>query len=362
MYRNKDSHRDKNKVVYGLDADLIILTMLKGYPNTYLFRESTYYPFEVDKNVEYLFMDINEFRNAIMVDFGISDYVNSKSAFDDYIFLTFLLGNDFIPNLFILKIQKGGFEIMRDIYKDGLRRFRRFLVNETGIDLEFLSFIIYGLYKNENKILGDLNDEHSRWRPYLNPKLDEYDRKKALLNFYPYYVRERDYIQLGKNGWQARYNNYWLGCNDKDIVDNMVTNYLESLEWILAYYRGGCKNWFWHYKYAVAPSLYSLYQGIESLRKNSKCLSGLVEYRDVDNPDAFNLYQLLVVIPKKSIRVIPKKYRDITLKQEFTYLFPHDFKLLTLFKRYYHDCFAVLPRLENNLYSRVEHHINNITI
>jgi len=359
MNIHKDIHKDKNKVIYGLDADLIILTMLKGYPNTYLFRESTYYPFKVDEKIEYLFMDINEFRKEIMFDFGISEYQHSENAFQDYIFLTFLLGNDFIPNLFILKIQKDGFEHMRDIYKNGLNRFKRFLISDNGIDLEFLSFIIYGLYKNENKLLYDQSIDIARWKPFLNPKLTEYERKKALIGYYPYYVKEKDTIQLGNNGWIERFNKYWLGNNEPALLDNVVINYLEGLEWILAYYKSGCKNWFWHYKFPVAPNLYSLYQGIEQMRKDKQYINNLVETKHFNNLKALNLYQLIVVIPKKSVKVIPKEYRNLYIKPEFAYLMPSDFKLLSLFKRFYHECYAVLPRVDTHLYDRVTAYINN---
>jgi 5'-3' exoribonuclease 2 len=359
MNNNKDLHKEKNKVIYGLDADLIILTMLKGYPNTYLFRESCYYPFKVDEKIEYLFMDVIELRKEIMIDFGISEYEHSDNAFQDYIFLTFLLGNDFIPNLFILKIQKDGFEYMRDIYKNGLKQFKRFLLSDKGIDLEFLSFIIYGLYKNENKLLYDQSVDIARWKPYLNPKLTEYERKKALIGYYPYYIKEKDTIQLGNKGWVERFNTYWLGDNEPEILNNVVINYLEGLEWILAYYSNGCKNWFWHYRFPVAPNLYSLYQSIEQMRKNTKYMNNIVETKYFNNLKALNLYQLIVVIPKKSLKVIPKEYRDLYIKPEFAYLMPSDFKLLTLFKRFFHECYAVLPRVETQLYDRVNSYINN---
>jgi len=359
MNNHKDTHKDKNKVIYGLDADLIILTMLKGYPNTYLFRESCYYPFKVDENIEYLFMDVIELRKEIMIDFGISEYEHSNNAFQDYIFLTFLLGNDFIPNLFILKIQKDGFEYMRDIYKNGLKRFRRFLLCDNGIDLEFLSFIIHGLYKNENKLLYDQSVDIARWKPYLNPKLTEYERKKALIGYYPYYIKEKDTIQLGNKGWVERFNKYWLGDNEPEILNNVVVNYLEGLEWILAYYTNGCKNWFWHYRFPVAPNLYSLYLSIEQMRKNTQYMNNLVEKKYFNNLKTLNLYQLIVVIPKKSLKVIPKEYRDLYIKPEFAYLMPSDFKLLTLFKRFFHECYAVLPRVETQLYDRVNSYINN---
>jgi 5'-3' exonuclease len=304
-------------------------------------------------------MDVIELRKEIMIDFGISEYEHSDNAFQDYIFLTFLLGNDFIPNLFILKIQKDGFEYMRDIYKNGLKRFKRFLLSDNGIDLEFLSFIIYGLYKNENKLLYDQSVDIARWKPYLNPKLTEYDRKKALIGFYPYYIKEKDTIQLGNKGWVERFNKYWLGDNEPEILNNVVINYLEGLEWILAYYSNGCKNWFWHYRFPVAPNLYSLYQSIEQMRKNTQYMNNLVEKKYFNNLKALNLYQLIVVIPKKSVKVIPKEYRDLYIKPEFAYLMPSDFKLLTLFKRFFHECYAVLPRVETQLYDRVNSYINN---
>ena len=95
------------------------------------------------------------------------------------------------------------------------------------------------------------------------------------------------------------------------------------------------------------------------MRKNTQYMNNLVEKKYFNNLKTLNLYQLIVVIPKKSIKVIPKEYRDLYIKPEFAYLMPSDFKLLTLFKRFFHECYAVLPRVETQLYDRVNSYINN---
>jgi 5'-3' exonuclease len=95
------------------------------------------------------------------------------------------------------------------------------------------------------------------------------------------------------------------------------------------------------------------------MRKKTKYINNSVETKQFTSIKTLNLYQLIMVIPKKSVKVIPKKYRDLYIKPEFAYLLPSDFKLLTLFKRFYHECYAVLPRIETDLYNRVDAYLND---
>jgi len=63
---HRSEHSDFQKVVYGLDADLIVLSLLRGYDNMYLYREASYYSFKLDEDYDYLFMNVKILRNAIV--------------------------------------------------------------------------------------------------------------------------------------------------------------------------------------------------------------------------------------------------------------------------------------------------------
>ena len=345
---NINRHIEFNKVIYGLDADLIVLALLKNVPNIYLFRESSYFPFKVPDNILYLFLDVKKLRDIIKYEFNITN----DSHFVDYIFLTFLLGNDFIPNLFILKIQESGFEYIKKFYKKTCKKLgENLIIENTRINYQFLQVFLGKLLKIERELLIQLNDDYSKWKPFINPRLDEYERRLVLLNYYPYFVKTTDVIKLGKDAeWQERFYKYWLGQYDDKMLVNMTHNYCEGLEWILHYYiNNECVDWFWYYRYPIAPSIKLLcdYDGE----------SEIVFNRDPIDNSIFNAFQMAIILPVHSHKLIPKKIRQFLGNPEYQYLFPTDFKLLTLHKKYYHECFAVLPNIENDLYERIAYNM-----
>jgi 5'-3' exonuclease len=356
---NRQNHLRHQKVIYGLDADLIILALLRGYSYTYLYREASYYPFEMRENDEgYLYMDANLLRNEIINEFYI-ETMDKKNVMIDYVFLTYLLGNDFLPNLFILKIQKGGFDLICELYKKGYQRFKVHLIHkDMTINIEFFKFIIAGLVKKEDVILKELSYEHRKFKPFIKPNVSEYEKKKMLVHFYPYMIGEKDTILLGENGWKERFYTYWLDGNyDNFMINAMVKNYVEGLIWILKYYTIGCVDWFWFYEYPIAPCLDDLLNYLDKYPKKSIDVSFKGDTIDYN---IYNMYQLLTVLPKTSIKSIPKLWRPIITNHAFNYLYPTQFNIKTLYKRYYHDCYPILPKLEKSLYIQLKNKVEEL--
>ena len=54
------------------------------------------------------------------------------------------------------------------------------------------------------------------------------------------------------------------------------------------------------------------------------------------------------------IKAIPKLWRPIITNHVFNYLYPTQFNIKTLYKRYYHDCYPILPKLEKSLYNQLK--------
>lgn len=357
MDNHKLIHHNYQKVIYGLDADLIILNLLRGYNMTYLYRETSYFPFEPETPSDYLYMDVSVMRESIISEYWQDGMDNKERLLIDYVFLTFLLGNDFLPNLFILKIQQGGFELLNELYINGFNKIKCHLVNkDLQIRVDFFQYIINGLGKVEDKILTEMFNDHRRFKPYLNPKFNNYERKTALLNYYPTMMAEKDSVQIGQKGWRERFYKYWLDCEpDAYMTNGMCENFMEGLSWILQYYIKGCPSNEWYYKFPITPSIKDICVYIS----NSKDKYYKKEWtnENIDN-ELWTIYQLMLAIPKSSIKCIPKTMRSIISHRYFWYLFPSSFKLKTLYKRYFHDCYAVLPRLEDNIINNIKNLIS----
>ena len=101
-------------VIYGLDADLIMLTInhLQYNNNMYLFRETPDFIKSIDKSLDpnCLYMiDIPQFKDNMVL--YLNNDIEPKTTIEknrvfDYIFLCFLLGNDFLPHFPALNITK----------------------------------------------------------------------------------------------------------------------------------------------------------------------------------------------------------------------------------------------------------------
>uniref|UniRef100_A0A3B0MQD9 5'-3' exoribonuclease 2, putative n=1 Tax=Theileria annulata TaxID=5874 RepID=A0A3B0MQD9_THEAN len=119
--------------VYGLDADLIVLSLATHEPYICLLREQVV--FGHMKNSSKMRMMVN-MNNYILLHIGIlreylvadlvedlrlrSDLNVMDRVVDDFVFLTMFVGNDFLPHIHMANIPEGGFNHMLQIYREYL--------------------------------------------------------------------------------------------------------------------------------------------------------------------------------------------------------------------------------------------------
>jgi len=106
-----------NTVIYGLDADLIMLSLLhlKNYPKLFLYRETKHFAYlsGINEENDYLF-------NIYEMGCEISNklYENKmqiEKAVNNYCLLCFLCGNDFLPHFPSINIRNNGIQYLLDI-------------------------------------------------------------------------------------------------------------------------------------------------------------------------------------------------------------------------------------------------------
>ena len=335
--RNSDKYDpNTSHCIYGADADLIMLSLIMHEPHFYVIRESineNYYLIcdtcgrhghtakdcknftgKFNKNeateeqisnynkkkineIEFSLLKIGVLREYLEIEFKdlITQY-SFERIIDDFVFLCFLVGNDFLPNLPSLKIREGGIDALIFIYKNLLPEMKDHLTNGKGqLNLEKcqilfgkLSLIEDEFFKKE--IQNKTQDEQRKknihlssksqknnildiFRNYQNDKKNKKDLQTFDKEKFNQIIKEEIYeennkkideyidnIKLGQRGWKDRYymEKFHISFkNDKkgltDLKEKIKKYYIEGLCWVFEYYYNGCVSWSWFYPFHYAP-------------------------------------------------------------------------------------------------------------
>jgi 5'-3' exonuclease len=250
-------HTNMNTVIYGLDADLIMLCIShKEYcKNLYLYRETPHFIRSIAPSLEpnstYL-LDISNLIKYIQQD------VNKM--LNDYVFVCFLLGNDFLPHFPALNIRTTGMATILATYKLVFKSGDNNLVSsEKNIIWKNLRLFISELAKQEHDILCDEYWVRDKWERRVKPCKTNDDKMEKFNNI-PTKNRDiENMIDPFSRGWRERYYTNLLDINPTvENIKRLCINYLEGLEWTYRYYTDSCYDWRWKYKYSYPPLLEDL--------------------------------------------------------------------------------------------------------
>ena len=430
-YPEYHNSQDTTTLVYGLDADLIMLTLnhLHITKNLYLFRETPEFIKSVDStldaNKDYL-LDIPELADSIIKyinDMGTGtgytvDAIDARDVRDardlsklkekkdndinritDYIFMCFLLGNDFMPHFPALNIRTVGIDILLNVYRETIGKTNSYLTDGNKIVWKNLHEFLDNIAKQEDTLLMDehkkrdkfarrfteggggfgragggggggynnannMRDNRSERNVFnhginRNQNSSQYFAKndKKVLNdteevlgegadikqmddllMLP--MKERSvekYINPFSKDWEYR---YYKALFDIEITDDrkrqICVNYLEGLEWTFNYYMEGCIDWRWCYNYHYAPLFKDLVKYIPHM--DTQFL------KRKDKQTIEDLVQLCYVLPRQNLNLLPVEV-NIVLMQRLGHLYGDDYEFKWAYCRYFWESHAELPRL-----------------
>jgi 5'-3' exoribonuclease 2 len=192
-------HKDTTTLIYGLDADLIMLCLnhLHISENIFLYRDTPEFIQSLDNTLskdDHYFLDIPTFACSLEVIMretkasGVAATIvttlsgmagvevatavpesritpNVVAAIDDYIVMTFMLGNDFMPHFPSLNLRTIGMTILLQTYADIFRDTSQYLVRRTKdhvkeIVWKSMRTFIERLATNEHELL--MNEHKTR--------------------------------------------------------------------------------------------------------------------------------------------------------------------------------------------------------
>ena len=319
---NPNKHLTETTIIYGLDADLIMLSInhLPICPNIYLFRETPHFIQSIDSSLEpesNYYLDIPELSNAII------SYMNNdreltleqqKNKVYDYIFLCFFLGNDFLPHFPAINIRTGGVDKMINAYKATIGNTNEYITDGKIINWNNLRKVVLFLANLEEEFIIKEHRSRNNKERYLLPENTPEEKYKKFEST-PLYERDIEkFINPVKPNWQSRYYNGLFGLTktDEDKISDIAVNYIQGLEWTMKYYSTGCPDWRWKYKYNYPPLLQDLIKYIPVFNK-------LFVPEKTPNPVS-EIVQLCYVLPRSSLHLLPQKlYFELISKHDEWY-------------------------------------------
>ena len=356
-------------IIYGLDADLIFLCLATGLNNLYLLREANEINNKESQGV-LKYVSINVLRMVIpdtMKRFIMKidsfktfnyDKINDNNLINDFIFLCYFLGNDFLPHLYAIDINKEGIEYLLKEYATvfiNLSKPEYIIDKKYNINQKLLVKLLEGLSSKEEGMLKTNYNSKKHYRVILS---DEYEREKSRienLNFSIY-----DPIKIGSdnfNDWRKRFYKHYFAIDDNiemnEFSNKIVEHYITGLKWVTQYYFIKCPAWEWYYPFDQAPFLNDIYNHINNIKINRIKLplgEPLTPY-----------VQLLSVLPPQSSNILPKELQQLMhdKRSDIIYLYPTDFEQDFISKDKYWKGIPQLPPLDVGLVNKVYNRYKN---
>lgn len=351
---NKESY---SYSIYGLDADLIFLALSTGLDSIYLMREGQILREDTQEAVEgFNYVSIKILKECIVdtmkkrfnkeVEYTI--ILDNNKLVDDFIFICYLMGNDFLPHLPSLDIYNGAIDTLIEKYVDTLREYpsQYIVIREPGncnIDTDIFYNFLSRLATDEEATLKLSYGKKKYSSQCIST--DPYDIEVHRIENMKFKIN--DPIQLGKDNmtdWRKRYYNYYYKLEENDIDNhcmNMVYHYMIGLKWITCYYFDKCPAWNWFYPYDNPPFLQDMVRYKKDFTE--------IQFKLGEPMTPFE--QLLTVLPRQSAYLLPQSLQKIMLnkKGSANHLYPTRFELDMIGKKKYWMVSPILPPLEIKL-------------
>lgn len=283
-------------VMYGQDADLIMLGLVSHEPHFTLLREIVNFGFgghdskntlktvlRFTKQSDFQLLHLSVLREYLQLEFcREAPNTNLERVIDDFVFLTFLVGNDFLPHMPTLDIGDGAFDLLFQTYREqrsgwGEGEYLTFageILNPARLEAFFRVIgseetkICQKKEKDEAVYIKKKRNWNKRDGLPTGPSDAELKEAETL--------KQGDYLTMietliarhnasgepfvdgwtpvskpGQKDFKGRYYFEKLKMTPADIDEHMALrkSYIEGLLWCLAYYYRGCISWGWFYPY-----------------------------------------------------------------------------------------------------------------
>lgn len=338
----------QSHVIYGLDADLILLALLQPIEELWLFREAVecgevQY---VDNEEEYRYFSIHKLREHLSKG-------QDNAYIMDYCMAMSLLGNDFLPHGISLNLKGGGYPLFLQMLRE-VRNVVGPLITQKGSISDYtwsskgLLECFKWLMKHEEDLVRKHCDQKigqrhqpARGTTALEEAIDEWNKmplrvcEEMALAASIRKVEGKTTIQL-KDTWRKVYSERWLGHED---TRHICQEYVRGLDWILQYYTGHHPDPEWCFPWFLPPLWNDLYDYVKCCIEEKTVLP--ISVLGIEN-QVQPQEQLALVLPLESWWLI--RNRDLRrLPRLAPQYWPCSFELFTAGHKQTWECEAEIP-------------------
>ncbi|XP_075982512.1 5'-3' exoribonuclease 2 Rat1 isoform X2 [Anticarsia gemmatalis] len=335
-----------------------------------------------------------------------------ERALDDWVFMCFFVGNDFLPHLPSLEIREGAVDRLVNLYKKCVYRTKGWITDSGDVKLERVQVIMTELGHMEDEIFkrrhqNELNfkardkakkrqqqrpnfgllektqfapqavgqDQNSS-RPLENVRREAANIRLAGMNSVAAEEEssgrgrkrtaeaagldeddddKHDEVRLWEDGFKERYyeSKFEVARDNLEFRYRVALQYVRGLCWVLRYYYQGCASWKWYFPYHYAPFA-SDFVNICGL--STKFEEGTQPFRPLE--------QLMGVFPAASSTHVPKPWAKLMSDPYSPIIdfYPTDFKIDLNGKKFAWQGVALLPFVdEERLFQALEPYYEDLT-
>jgi len=396
----KRNSEQESYVIYGLDADLIFLAMASQKDKIHLIREDSqisnsrkeqtedpnvifeiFNYVDIDKLKHFLYQELNTIlgnawtkknqratENLEQNIIGVEQVESLKPKFDpnnkqaivnDFIFICYLLGNDFIPHPPSIDIKKGGLDVIIEVYisqilfnymkKGTIEYLISITDNKPVINNRFFCELIRRLSFREDGYFTKVVPRHREIRKNKScQSSDPYEIEIWNLDNLKFKIH--DPIQFGidclENCKFKYYSHYYrVSEYQEQFIKQMCQSFLEGIIWVSHYYFDKCASWDWQYPYHHAPFL----SDVSNFLWNYRIDMNSIEFEPSIPLEPF--VQLLSVLPPFGAYLLPQSYRQLVQDERSPVIvyYPQRFGIDMVNKDMMWQCLPLIPNMNSDL-------------
>lgn len=356
--------------LYGLDADLIMLGLSSHEPHFSLLREevrfgkknqkrttspeeTTFHLLHLSLMREYLGYEFSPVKEKLPFEFDLEKII------DDFVFMSFLVGNDFIPHLPHLHIHHDALPVLYKNYMDVLPALGGY-INEGGyLNLErfevFLAKLAeydYNKFSEGNpdfKIFESKSINHSfafdvLGKSELDDKIADLRIMSCLTKDSAENMSDEDDEPLLNLEFADHKRDYYCTKLEYDsvtpeVLKEQAEGYVRAIQWNLHYYYNGVVSWSWYYPHHYSPYISDV--------KDFKDMK--IDF-DLGKP-FLPFQQLLAVLPAASKSLLPEVYQDLMCNPDSPLIdfYPSDFETDLNGKQQEWEALVLIPFINEKL-------------